>query len=402
MSSFINIDTDKVINRDYVAIHLLFLTLWSGIIGVILFRIDVSIVNRYFSGEEWLLYFSPIILLLVLYFSLRSFEWYFKLGFIFYVPLLIFWFIPKFVLQKGKFYLFISYINSIISRIEKWKSSFFHGIILFMLIVLLSNIPNNPVRIISALFALYVLIKYNYRYTISSFKPEGLLGSKTVNFFSPKKAKNISEAKRFEHFERMIKSLEKKDQTKHEIRQKQISQLVTFHTIIDSFKSNLTSSKGKISFILYWLITFAFSLVITLFLISFVNYQLFMIDDLAFQVEGNIGFGEFLRYTGKCFTYGDIVEIRPISGIAKLIEGATFYGVGIVYLMIIISFGYSFNAASVEEEKKVVIDVLDRQLIEVNDFASYKFGKEYIEIFKEISDIEDSVLKLKSAFSKMF
>ena len=399
MPPFINIETDNAINKSYILLHLYFFLIWFLIIGIVFFRLDAIIVNSYWPDQGWLLYLTPIILILFIFFSLNGFKWYFKLAFLFYIPLLFFWFFPKFILQKGKFYLFISYFNTVFSRIRKWKSTILHGIVFITVIILLSNIPSIPVRIFSIMVAGYVLFKYNYRYLINSFKPTGLLGQRTITFLSPKKKEGKKTM--FENLERMIKTHEKEGLSTEEVREKQMSQIVTFYTIIDAFKVNLESSKGGLSFVLYWVSTFLFSILMTVFLISFINLQLHLTDSTAFFTEGTLGFWEFVRYTGKCLTYGDIVEIRPMSSLAKLIEGGTFFVVGIIYLIIIISFGYSYKSTKVNEEKQFVVEILDNQLIEVNDFAAQKFGQDYQEIVKEIKDIGESVAKIKEAFRRI-
>jgi hypothetical protein len=400
MPPFINIETKKAINKTYLLLHLYFAILWSLIIGVFIFRLDSQVINAYAPDQQWLLSLAPIFLIFFLLLSLTGFPWYFTLAFIFYIPLLLFWFIPKFLFQKGKFYLFIGYFNSVISRIRKWRSTILHTLIFIVIAMALSNVPSTPLRIIAVVVAGYVLLKYNYRYALSSFKPEGLLGIKVVKFLSPEKSSK--DKPRFDTFERLMKTHEKEELSKEEIREKQMSQMVTVYLVIDAFKSNLAASKGGFAFLLYWVSTFLFSIFFTVLMIAFINYQLHLIDPSAFMVDRAVGFGEFVRYTGKCLTYGGIEEIKPMSSIAKGIEGATFFVVGIIYFMIFISFGFSYRSARINEEKEVVVKVLDNQLLEVNDYVAHKFGRGYEEIIQELEDIEESMAKIREIFKKLF
>lgn len=398
MKSFLNLDIENVTNEKYFLLHGKFFFLWVLIFSFTIFGLDHFLIQFLPYEYQWLGYLTPIFLLIVGYLTLKGLKWYFKLAFVFYVPIFVFWVLPKFILQKGKFYLFISYVKNVFNRIKKWKSTIVHVFVFFVLLVFLTHLPNTFIRISSILFAFYLLIKYNYRYARSSFRPEGFFGLREIeqirNQMIPKD--------HFEDLEKKINSKESKKLSKQELLKEHISDLALQYSIISSFRNNISSTKGKSSFAIHVIFTFFSSFLFSLFLMAFINYQIFLIDSTSFLADPLTGFGEFSRYTLKAVTYGDIDEIKPNNSTTKILEMIAFMVLGLFYLAIIIASGISLMNSKIEEETDALIVVLDIQLKDINQFVAMKFGEEMPHIIEEVKSIKDSVLNIEGILRKIF
>lgn len=399
MSTFINVDLERTINHKYFKYHLIFFLNWLLIIGVFVFRLDSVLLNFLPESYEWVGIFVPILVFTIVYFSIRNLRWYYWLGFFFYIPLMLFWFVPKLILQKGKLYLFISYISILFRRITRWKSSLLHFIALFTIVILLIYSPNEIIRGISILFATYLLIRYNYRYAKKSIRP--------ISFFGKNLKKELKNAedkkeKQYKNLEKLIKNVDEKGMSPEEIEIKKISNIANYHAVLETVKDNLSSSKGKSAFLIYWLITFAISVLGSVLVLAFINYQIYLIDNDSFRTMADVNFGEFIRYTLKSLTYGDIDEIKPNNALTKILEGGTFFIIGVLYLMILLGFGYSFRNSKIEEETEIIVKVMDRHLEIARFFIQEKFDKDYYQITNEVISIKDSVNKIKLALERLF
>jgi len=399
MSTFINIELEKVVNRKYVGIHLLFLFIWVLIGGVFLFRIDLNLVNVLPGNYNWISYTAPMLLIGITYLCLRKLKWYYWLAFIFYIPLLAFWFIPKFILQNGKFYLFVSYFSMIFRRIRRWKSSLIHFLLIFFVSLFLVSAPNDLIRVLAIFFATYFLVKYNYKYTKRSIRPVSFFGNDLKAQLGSSKS---SEENKFRALESLISGVKKKNLPAEEVEIKKLTKIANYHTIFDCIKSNLSSTRGKSAFLIYWLMTFIFSISFSILVVAFINYQIYIIDNDSFLMTHEFGFGEFFRYTAKSLTYGDVDGIKPNSGLTKILEGMTFFVIGVLYLMILIGFGFSVRNSKIEEETELIVTYLDNHLQLTDQFVSLKFNKNLSQVIDEIDVIKQSAQKIRLALNRIF
>lgn len=398
MSKFININLENKINRKFILTHLIFLILWLLIIGVFFFRIDLNLISFLPDKFKWIQHIIPFLLVIFMFSVLKNYKWYFWLVFIFYIPLQIFWFIPKFILKRGKFYLFISYISTLFRRLKRWKSSFIHFAFILFLTFLIIKVPTDSLRILTIFFIFYIIIKLNYRYTKKSIRPASFFGVEL------KKHLDFDEGRKEKHIKNLEGMLEVKNKklTKEESDIKSLTNIAYYHTFIQSFKTNLESSNGKSAFAIYWLISFFFSIFLTIVLLALINYQIYLIDENAFRIEGNVNFFEFLRYTAKSLTYGNIDEINPNNAITKVLESFVFFIIGFLYLIILIGFGWSLKNSKIEEETTIIIKSINKHLDLTQEFVNKRFNKDLIEVTKEVKTINNAVQKIKLAFEKIF
>src|SRR5690606_22868762 len=121
MGSFLNINLDRKIPRTFLFKHILFSSFWISGLLVVIFRIDVFLIDKYFPSVDWLKGSVPFLFFALLVLTCFFLKWYYILAFVFYPFLMIFWFLPKTVLSVGKVYLFGTYIAALFSRLAKLK-----------------------------------------------------------------------------------------------------------------------------------------------------------------------------------------------------------------------------------------------------------------------------------------
>ena len=137
MKTFLNINLGQPIHLNFFFKHILFILVWGIGLLTIVFRFDLYLYDYLPKNLQWVIKAIPFsffgILLLIMFLS----KWYYNLALIFYPILIIFWFLPKLILAKGKIYLFSNYLSSIINTFKKFKRRILHFFVFIITLFLL-------------------------------------------------------------------------------------------------------------------------------------------------------------------------------------------------------------------------------------------------------------------------
>ena len=176
MSTFLNIDLTNKTPKKFIWKHFLFSLLWVLVVAVLLFRVDVFTVNLIAPEFQWLIGVLPLVLLVLTIVVILSQKWYYSLVTIFYPFLIIFWFLPKWILNKGKIYLFFGYLDYLYTRIKDFKRTIvrYSLFIVAILILLLSSHPYVKIIVICIMSFFY--LRFVVKYLKSSFMPAQMFG----------------------------------------------------------------------------------------------------------------------------------------------------------------------------------------------------------------------------------
>lgn len=390
MQTFLNIYIDQPTPHKHIKRHLLYSIIWLLDISVFLLRIDSPLLKYFKIESNFLLLFIPFCLIVVNYLILVKQKWYFSLAFIFYPILLLFWFIPKVILKNGKLYLFLYYLEVILKYLVKLKKSLLKTAVLFVVILLLSTIDSNYIRIVCVIYFTYIFLKTLYNYGIGSFE--------RTQAPSNKKPSSISNVD-------LIETIEKaKDDEKLSPEQnasKKIKNMILWNYFLQYFSSNVNSYRGKRAFMIVWLYKYFFVFFLTIFYFTFLNCQLYKIDTSNFITTAIPNIFDFFYYTFKNVTFSNIDSLKPNSVISKIAEMSSFFILSIYFLIITISSILSLKMSKYSKDMEDAVILCRVQHEKIEQHLKVKYNVEVSNAVTEIENIQTSVFKLKSILERI-
>jgi len=400
MSSFLNVDLDGKINTNFLLKHILFSFYWIFGILLFVFRLDILIADKYAVSLSWLKISLPMMYLLLLVVSFFFLRWYYIIAFVFYPLLILFWFLPKTILSVGKVYLFGSYLGFIFSRLAHFKLLIANAFLAVFSFILLVTVGASWVRWLSIGVMSYFYLIYVYRFLRKAFQTPRLFGIDIEE--SLRKAINNASAENSFIVKAYI--LQKQDENLQEgqIRASRIKRAVMAKFMIELLTERLNSFRGRKAYIISWIFGATVFLSYSIIFFWFINYQLFKIDHSNFAYSGMFPSFDFLYYTLKTITYGDIELIKPLSRIARVSETSSFVIIGIFILVIVVSILLSIKQDQVNENVKLTTDMFNYENAELAKYVKEQFGVEISAAMQEIENIDTSLKKLKGLIDKMF
>lgn len=400
MTTFLNINLDGKTPNKFIWRHIVFSTLWLLGIFIIIFRIDIILLDKFNISINWLEGTLPIILIIIIGVTMIMQKWYYNLALIFYPALAIGWFIPKTVLRRGKMYLFLRYVNFIFTLFKKFKLTVLHFGLLSFAIFIPIMINSVWAKYFSIIAFTYFYVAFIIRYIKNSFRPAQLFGTDVEQFIDEltRKSKNNESWL----ITVLVLRNDKTENRTPENVNKALSRLIMINYALDTIVHRLNSFRGKRAYtiaLLYELFIFLLSSVL-FFWVS--NFLLFKINSANFQISGQPNVFDFLYYSVKNITFSDIDAIKPGSWIAKTLEIGSFFIIGIFFFIIIISILFSLRNDKINENVKLTTGLCDEQNRVIKEYAINTYGKDIQTAMGEIANIGDSLKKLKNVIDKIF
>ena len=395
MSTFINFELSGLPRKEFFKKHIIFSVLW--LLGLcFIFRLDLIIFESIES--DLLNVFLPLVYIAGLFLSMRSFKWYYWLCFIIYPILLVFWFLPKLALYKGKLYLFWEYASFVVNIIKSFKSVLLHTLLFALSILLLLVTDVSLVRVFVMVFYTYLYIIFLYRFTRKTFKPRLFNDSiynqiqEAIQEIKYDGKSIISKLTNNENYENL---------NEEEKRVKILDHLARLNLMFKYIENSVQSFKGNNSYIILWIIKLAWVVLITVLFFAFINYNLFLLSPENYLVDGIPTAFDFAYYTFKSITYSDIDSIKPASAFAMLIETLTFILLGLYVLVVVLSLGYSIVNSKFEENARHIVTLCENYNQLIDKYVNDTYGSPLEQavrndeaIHKSISDLGKQLKKL--------
>lgn len=400
MSKFLNLSLDGEINTNFILKHLLFSVFW--ILGILLFffRVDILIIEKFGFSYDWLKIGLPTLYFLCLIISFFFLKWYYIIAFFFYPFLLIFWFIPKTILRKGKIYLFGDYISAIFSKLSNFKLTIFHFFLFLFSLIFFLSISKNWTRWLAIAVFSYFYVRYVFRLLLKSFEKPSLFEDDLEDKIKIMIEKNSPETSL------VIKSyVQRKEDEKLELivrREKQIKRSIIANHVIELTMKKLNSFKGRKAYLISWLFGAFTFLIYSIIFFWFINFQLYQINSSNFFYEGSLPIFDFLYYTLKTATFGNIEIVKPISVLAKLSEISSFFIIGIFLFVIFLSVLLSLNQEKMKENVKLTTDLFNSENSTLTEYFKKEYGMELKSAMNQVKNIDDSLNNLKKFINKIF
>ncbi|HCE57944.1 MAG TPA: hypothetical protein DER09_09015 [Prolixibacteraceae bacterium] len=396
--TFINLDIEKPIHWKFLTKHIIYSLTWILSIWIIIFRGDYFLLKILPANLDWIVKIVPFTLIgLILVFMIKS-KWYYNLSLIFYPLLLIFWFIPKTVLQKGKIYLLSGYVNFIYNRFKRFKSTLIHSSITILAILLLIVTDSDIVRICSMLYFSVFYYKVVIKYIRQSLQPVKLFGAnveKSLDELIKQPEKSYSIIKSFEETKGDEKLLE------DELKLKRVERLIIANTLIEYLGANLSGFKGKRAFVISWIYQLIGFVIITVTYFTFINFELFIVDNSSFKVTSDPTLFDFFYYTVKTFIFSNIELILPVGVLARIIEIISFLTVGVFILIIVTSVIFSLRQDRINANIQKATEVCLAQNRFIAQHIKLKYQMDIETVLIEASSIRNSIENIKRTIEKI-
>lgn len=388
MASFINLSLGEPTPRNYITKHLIYSIIWFLDLAIGLLRLDTLILHKLNIDSSFFAVIVPFLLILINIALFVKQKWYYGLAFIFYPVLLIFWFIPKIILARGKIYLLIYYLESIFRYLANFKKSFLNTTILILVLILLSTIDNTPVRIIGIAYFSFLFFKILYRYAIGSLKR----GDISVKKNEEKGANSFSKID-------LVESIEKqKDDEKLTPEQnlsKKIERMILWNYFLEYVSENVNGYRGKRAFMIVWFFQYFLYFTLTITFFTFLNFELFKIAPSNFSITSVPNLFDFFYYTVKNVTFSNVDSLKPTSEIARIIETSSFFILSIYFLIITISSLLSLKMAEYSKDMERAVKLCRLQNEKIEEHLQTKYNTDISKALTEIETISQSTFKLK-------
>lgn len=398
MSTFLNIDLEGKAPAQFIIRHLEFSLLWLLSIGIIFFRIDQYLLVDY-PSLAWVGSLLPFLLIMfIIIYTIRS-KWY-GVAFIFYPLLTIFWFFPKKVLKKGKIYLLGHYINSVFRKIINPKLFLINLSLLVVPLILLATIDNIYIHWLNISTLTYFYVRYIKNYISNSFKPAQLFGANLEVALT--RIVNNNNTEKSTIIESFVNQKTDDKLPEKEREKKQLTRLILANQTLNFVSKNLNSYKGKRAYLIAWIYELLIFLSISIGFFWFLNYQIFIIEPNNFITSVLPTKFEFLYYTFKTITFGDIPTIVPNTIISKIIEIMSFLVLGVFLLVIAASIFFSFRQDKMKENIDLTTKICDNENKLILAYITEEFQTDVKGAMSEIKNIKNSMDSLQRILKNIF
>ena len=248
------------------------------------------------------------------------------------------------------------------------------------------------------LYFSFFYYKIIVKYIRQSLQPVKLFGAdidKSLDFLIKQPEKSYALIKSFEE----NKSDEKL--AENEIALKRVERLIIANSLIEYLGANLNGFKGKRAFVLSWLYQLFGFVIITVIYFTFLNFELYTVNNSSFNVTTGITLFDFFYYTVKTFIFANIETIFPIGVIARIIEIISFLIVGVFILIIVISVIFSLRQDKINANIQKATEVCLTQNKFIVQLIKQKYQMDIETVLEEVSSIKNSIEKVKRTIEKI-
>lgn len=400
MTKFINLDLNEPIHWKFLTKHILYSIIWLLFTIIFIFRLDLDLREHIPTDYQWIIKTVPIIFIILVLVLMFKSKWYYNLVLIFYPFVIIFWFLPKFILRNGKIYLLTNYISSIYNRLRKFKKSLIQFGIFILTIYTLIITDSNIFRIISMVIMTFFYYTFLIKYIKSSFRPAQLFGEKiekAIDEFLNTPEKKLSLVEIIEKGSKKDKKLPEEER-----KMKKLKSLIVFNFLIETISYNLKGFRGKKAFIISWMYQLIAFLIISLLYFTFINFELYVVDTANFQTIGNPNIFDFVYYTIKTIIYNNTLKIIPIAPLSQIVETLTFFTLGIFLLVFVTSIIFTLKQDRINENVKKATDLCLYQNQAIVEHIKVNYQTDIATVLKETTNIKKSLDKIKKSIEKIF
>jgi len=373
------------------------------VIKIFWFDIERELMKNINFENHWILNYRFLIILiffsLIWYFLGHLRFWKYFTFLIFYPIILMFWILPKFFLwkipkkmhAKKSWLLMYVYLNIIINNVFLLRFNLLTLGSLLLAIVFINNSKNSVLLISSfAIFSLIGIFHLINRFRLA-FSPIRMFRI-NLQLLSMKNGKNP------EFIENTIssynKTIEIEKNNLDKIEQKKIDTIQTLvltYKFYDFISKRLLEFKNIRLYMGISLLKVLYTFIFILFILSLINYTLFLINSDNFLIIGFVNYFDFIYYSFHSMLLNSVNTIQPISILAKILNMiGPFIGIIITIFLIAI-----YMSAKSERYRENIDDVVTSSTYYVSELE-----KTLRQTFNK--DVMEAIITLKLAKSSLY
>lgn len=308
------------------------------------------------------------------------------------------WIIPKYIFLKGKIYLLFEYINYVFGKIINWRKTLFEIIFCIILLLIIIYDHSDIKLYLILLFSTYKFWPFLVRNIFRNFKKakeidisttEVLEKYKLNKSFEGSLAKSYIIQKADDSLEISIKNEKQKKRT-----------ILALYAI-KTFEEKIKDFKTTQAFTYLWIFKVIFIFIFSVGYFWLLNYILFLIDPSLFVYNGETPAFDFLYYTFKTITFGDIDLVIPNSVISRSLEIISFIIFGIAILTYLLTIILSFKQESVKQKLHYSTELCKAEAEIVENYLTQELKSDFQTGIKEIENIQESMRKIRDIINRI-
>lgn len=392
MTSFINVDLSGKTNYKFLSLHLLFTTIWLLSFLIFICRVDMHAMAHFNENVRWITGIIPALLFITVLSVIIVSKWYYSVALLFYPILALFWFIPKFILKNGKLYLLCQYAEGIVMKFTNFKLFITHIGILLLTLILFFISDNFWIKSLGIIVFTYFYFRYIFNYLSKSIREPQLFGKSIDELLEQLIQKDINKSFLLDAY-----IIQKDDEklTQIELRNQRLTRLALSNFGLEYLSKNISGFNGKRAFVISWIYQLFVCIIFSLIYFTFINYQLYKIDNSNFTINEVPSIFNFGYYTLKCITFGGVDTLKPVSSYAKSVEIITYLLVGILLLLVCVSIFFSVKQDKITSNIQITSNVCKKQNELILQYLQDEYGTDISNVKNEITSISKSVENIK-------
>ncbi len=369
-------------------------------IKILVFDIDVFIINEYVPFLKWIISYKFFILIAViaLYWIVFGNKELAKTisVILFYPFILIFWRIPFIFFKRKSWIGVFASIGITTSIFKNFKTNFiiFTTVSIALLFIIISS--STLLLHLSSFILLCYLTFHFFRKFKFSFKPSHIFSMQSdaiINFWRKHNDKFglANELKDVDYKEMDSSTLQKWSTS--------LQTIIIFNRICYFFTSKLRDYQKSRFNVAIYLLSLILTVCITAIVFSFINLAIYKSDPYSFNSIPRGNFLFFVYYSFNTLFTNSINDFYPISDIARFISSLEiFFG----FLIIVILF-FLFTTILRDkhnEEIDSAIVALKKQGQELESYISTEYKMDIDAAIKTVEEIKGGMIKIIYFFSK--
>jgi len=393
-----------------LAKNLIFILFWTYCISQIYFiNIDNYLIHN-LGLKQWILNCKLLFLLIVLcifWLILGTKRFIFNfLHFVLYIPIIIFWVLPKLffwilptsLAKSKKWILMYSYINFWINHLIEMKQNILKIALLVLSIAIIIN-TNSKVALIISITVLAIIYILNLANLFkSSFTPLSIF---RINIDKLK----MKENERVNILESIYntdfnKSEEADEEKSEKDRTTKLETFLLFHILFNFISNKLKNFLNKQTYMLYFMFKIIYSFIFCWFLLSLINYSIYLIGSNSFIHTDNPNFFDFIFYSFHSIFFSSIKELYPQNILSKVVNIAGAL-TGVSITTIIVTAYFTVKSAKYNENIANLISITEKHLFQIEEFLKHKLKLTVIDVMSELESKNSQLIILINKLKKV-
>lgn len=369
-------------------------------IKILVFDIDVFIINEYVPFLKWIIDYKFFILIAVIaiyWLVVGNKEFAKTISVILFYPLiLIFWRIPVIFFKRKSWIGVFASIGITTSIFKNIKINFivFTAVSISLLFIIISS--SAFLLYLSSFILLCYLTFHFFRKIKFSFKPSHIFSMQSdafINFWRKHNDKFglANELKDVDYKEMDSSALQKWSTS--------LQTVIIFNRICYFFTSKLRDYQKSRFNVAIYLFSLIITVCITIIIFSFVNLAIYKADIYSFNSIPRGNFLFFVYYSFNTLFTNSINDFYPISDIARFISSLEIFFAFLILVILFFLFTTILRDKHNEEIDTAIV-ALKKQGQELESYISTEYKMDIDSAIKTVEEVKGGMIKIIYFFSK--